>query len=214
VAGALNWLAAQLPTAKTAFYASRALSDDGRRLFFESYDSLLLRDTNGKRDLYLWEEAAGKEDCDEKGAELYVPSSGGCLSLISSGQGQSDVEFVDASSSGDDVFFKTPESLLAHDPGLIDIYDARVGGGFPPPPSPSPPCEGEACQPATTPPALATPSSSSFRGPANPEAQNPKPRCPKGKRRVRRAGKGRCVARQRKRTNRKAGSQRQGRTNR
>jgi hypothetical protein len=171
------------------------ISDDGRRLFFDSYDALLPRDTNGKADVYEWEAASGPSECAEKGADLYVASSDGCLSLISTGESPSDSEFLDASASGDDVFFTTNASLLPQDPGLIDIYDARANGGFPAPPSPPGPCQGEACLTAPPPPNDPTPASASFKGAGNATAKKAKARCAKGKARR----KGRCVAKRQKR---------------
>ena len=42
--------------------------------------------------------------------------------------------FLDASASGDDVFFATRERLAPTDTDeLVDVYDARVDGGFPAP---------------------------------------------------------------------------------
>lgn len=185
------WAAAQLPAPLTQLYSPRALSADGTRLFFESFDPLVSRDTNGRQDVYEWE-APGAGDCDEVNP-AFAPSAGGCLNLISSGQSPADSELLDASANGDDVFFTTAASLTPPDYGLIDIYDARVGGGFPPPALPGPECEGAACQsPSATPPPPA-PSSAAFRGPGNQGAPARARRCPRGKRRVRRRGKVRCV---------------------
>jgi hypothetical protein len=156
--------AATLPPAGYGPHFPRALSVDGSRLFFDSFDPLLPRDTNGKEDVYEWEAADSEEECVELGAELYVEASGGCLSLISSGQSKEDSEFIDASASGEDVFFTSGESLLSSDTGLIDVYDARVEGGFAQP-TPPPVCLGETCQPTVTPPDAATPSSSTYEGP-------------------------------------------------
>jgi hypothetical protein len=159
--------ASSLPTPTTNLYSPRALSVDGKRLFFNSFDALLPRDTNGTEDVYEWEKAPGREACEQMGADLYVAPTGGCLSLISSGESPQDSEFTDASADGRDVFFVTNASLLSQDPGLFDVYDARVGGGFPPPSPPPPNCVGEACKaPATAPndPAL---SSSSYEGPVD-----------------------------------------------
>jgi hypothetical protein len=91
-------------------------------------------------------------------------------------------------------------SLLPQDSGLFDIYDARVGGGLPIPPLPKPPCEGDACSAQIPAPEEQTPASSDYVAP--PEAsgeEKPKPRCAKGKRRVSRNGKSRCVAKKHKR---------------
>ncbi len=163
-----DWVAAQLPERQRALYARRSLSDDGSRLFFESYDALLPTDTNGTRDVYEWEEA-GSGDCTTEDANYFKPN-GGCLSLISSGTSPGDAEFVDASADGSDAFFTTESSLLPQDYGLIDVYDAREDGGLPPPPVPPPACEGEACQGPLAPPNDPTPGSSSYEGPGNPVA--------------------------------------------
>jgi hypothetical protein len=115
-------------------YKPRALSADGRRLFFDSADALVLADTNKRPDAYEWE-AQGEGSCGRVG---------GCLALISSGK-EDGASFVDASADGADAYFLTGRSLVVSDPGSIDLYDARVGGGFPQPPTPIP-CEGDACQ--------------------------------------------------------------------
>ncbi|MET0306888.1 MAG: hypothetical protein ABW196_11780 [Solirubrobacterales bacterium] len=183
-------IAAWLTMPMTSLHHPRVLTPDGRRLFFNSYDALLLRDTNGKADVYEWEAATGQKECDERGAELYVPSSGGCINLITSGQSPEDSELLDISANGNDAFFTTNSSLLPQDPGLVDVYDARVNGGLPASPEPPGPCQGEACQFAPPPPNDPTPASASFRGVGNPSASKPRPRCAKGKARR----KGRCVA--------------------
>jgi hypothetical protein len=125
---------------------SRHLSDDARRAFFASPDPLVPNDTNGKRDVYMWED--------------------GTLHLISTGQSIEDSLFSEASPSGDDVFFTTTERLVGWDTDSSpDLYDARVGGGLPEPPHPPVPCSEDQCQGAPSGrPLLATPSSSSFFG--------------------------------------------------
>jgi NHL repeat len=185
-----SWAAAQIPTWENQLYAPRALSEDGNRLFFESFERLVPRDTNGVQDVYEWERAASKAQCESLGAEAHVASSGGCLSLISSGEGPVDSEFADASPNGRDVFFRTASSLLPQDPGLVDLYDARELGGLPGPEPPEQPCQGEACQSPPPPPDAPTPSSFALQGKGN---VKPARGCPKGKRSVRRKGKARCV---------------------
>jgi hypothetical protein len=159
--------AAWLPFPENSLHTPRVISEDGGRMFFNSFDALLPRDTNGKADVYQWESASGQAACNEKGAELYVPGSGGCLSLITSGQSPQDSELLDISASGNDAFFTTNASLLPRDPGLVDVYDARVGGGIAEAPAPPPVCQGETCQPVVPAPAEQTPSSSSYVGPEN-----------------------------------------------
>ncbi len=179
--------AANLPGWAESQRASRLLSDDGNRLFFESVDPLVLSDTNGKKDVYEWQRGSDVAACEAVGAEAFVATAGGCISLISSGHSDEDSELVDASAGGRDVFLTTASSLSAEDPGLIDLYDAREGGGFPRV-HPAAACEGEACQGPVEPPRDPTPASSSFEGAGNVK-QIEKSRCAKGKARR----KGRCV---------------------
>jgi hypothetical protein len=181
-------LSAIMPGGANDLFTPRALSTDGNRLFFESFQALLPRDTNGKADVYEWQRASGGEACEEAGAELFVPSAGGCLSLISTGQSPVDSELADISPDGRDVFIRTQSSLLPQDSGLIDIYDARSNGGLPQPPAPPAACEGEACQGPLTPPNDPTPASSAFEGAGNVKEAPASCRKPKVPR------KGRCVA--------------------
>jgi len=155
-------------------------------------------DTNGVQDVYQWE-APGAGSCDTKDSNYFEPNEG-CISLISTGKSPYKSELVDSSADGSDVFFTTLSSIdEARDPGLVDIYDARVEGGFPPPPE-APECAGDACQSVPPPPNDQTPASAAFGGPGNPPAAKPRPRrCAKGK--VRR--KGRCVAKKHKRSSQK-----------
>jgi hypothetical protein len=199
------WQAAQIPTLDRGYHASRALSDDGERLFFESFEALVPGDTNGVQDVYQWK-AEGSGSCDA-GDSTFVKdpaeATGGCVELISSGESPRASSFVDADPSGDNVFIAALDELVAPDYGLVDIYDARVGGGFPYPQAP-PPCEGEACQSPPAVPEEPTPSSSSTAGTGN-VVGRPKPHCPRGKRRIVRRGHPRCVKKQRKQRKRAQG---------
>ena len=158
-------VAAWISPWETELYDPRALSVDGKRLFFNSFEALVPGDTNGAVDVYEWE-AAGEGGCEEESA-AFSARNGGCVRLISSGQNPARSEFLDANGDGSEVFFKTSASLLAQDPGLVDIYDARVNGGFPPPPNPPAVCEGEACQSPPVPPNDSTPASMIFGGPGD-----------------------------------------------
>jgi hypothetical protein len=155
--------------------------------YFESRDPLVGRDTNGRIDVYQWERA-GTGGCDEADPS-FAPSSGGCVDLVSSGQSLADSAFLDADPSGNNAFFTTLEGLVPQDYGLIDIYDARVGGGFPTPSPPTAPCEGEACQGPYRPPEDSAPASELFQGAGNVVEIPAKPKCKRGK--VKK--KGRCV---------------------
>ena len=179
--------AAWIPTWEHPLHASNVISADGRRIFFNSFDALLPRDTNGAQDVYEWE-VPGAGDCGEDSSD-YFPRNGGCLYLISSGESSEGSEFWEASPDGKDVFLTTASSLLPQDPGSVDIYDARIDGGFPPP-SKAAECEGEACQSPPGAPNDPTPASAALQGAGNLREGAPKQSCHKPK--VRR--KGRCVA--------------------
>jgi hypothetical protein len=136
-------------------YKPRALSANGRRVFFTSQDALVTSDSNsqpasgtGVPDVYQWE-AAGEGSC---------KLAGGCLEILSNGALPQGATFADASADGSDAYFLTESSLIPADPGQLDLYDARVGGGFPEA-APQIPCEGDACQilpPVPPDPSLAT----------------------------------------------------------
>lgn len=112
----------------------RNLSADGETVFFETDQGLVAGDANGRADVYMW--SAEK------------------LSLISTGKGTGPSEFLDASADGQNVFFTTRERLVGVDTdNQVDVYDARVNGGFPEPP-PLPACAGDACQPVSPQPTL------------------------------------------------------------
>lgn len=165
---------ATLPPWTTPFEQPRNISEGAVRLFFQSKDALALKDTNGRQDVYQFE-LAGSGGCSTESAS-YNTASGGCQDLISSGESGDEAYLDDSSASGADVFFATRQRLLPSDQDdHYDIYDARVGGGFPEPP-PHSECNAEACRPPVPPPgAAAPPASSTFSGPGNEkEARKPK----------------------------------------
>lgn len=184
--------AAYIPTWEHPLHASNVLSADGARLFFNANDALVPGDTNGAPDVYEWE-ALGTGGCNPKDSNYFI-QNGGCLYLISSGKSPTESEFWEASPDGRDVFFSTASSLVSQDPGSVDLYDARVGGGFPEPDEKAP-CAGEACQSPPAPPEFPAPASNSYDGPDNPP-RGGKTHCARGKRKVRRNGKTRCIPKQ------------------
>ena len=105
----------------------RSLDADGSRLFFTAGGPLVARDTNGKSDVYEYED--------------------GRPYLITTGTSTADSQFLDAGTNGNDVFFTTEQPLVPSDiDGTRDVYDARVDGGFSEAPPPAP-CAGDACRP-------------------------------------------------------------------
>jgi hypothetical protein len=136
-----------------------AMTDDGGAVVFETPEALSSADTDGVTDVYEWHD--------------------GQVSLISDGGG----EAMGISGSGRDIFFLTTQPLTAGDSGTeVDIYDARVEGGFPVPISA--PCSQEACHgaPPLQPQPAGTSATAAVSGPGSPltaetpPANQPKPR--------------------------------------
>jgi len=171
------------PRLTAATVSSRNLSADGNRAFFETDEALSIGDINKITDVYEWE-APGSGSCSEANP-AYSPINEGCIFLISSGTSPTFSQLIDASASGNDVFFLTRQALVGQDKDeLRDAYDARVGGGIASQnPPPSIPCESAgACHgPAQSPPAEAAPSTQTFVGPGNPPVKHKKPKKHKAK---------------------------------
>jgi hypothetical protein len=174
---------------------ARAISDDGGTIVFSTREPLSSRAVNKKLDVYVWHE--------------------GRVWLISTGLSQTDDENPVVSQTGRDVFFETTQSILPQDSdGLLDIYDARIGGGFPVPPVSAGGCSGDTCQgPPSVPSLLGAPASATFSGLGNPVAApaheprplgKPKPK-PKACRKLRVKGKVRCVKAKKSNTARRSG---------
>ena len=133
----------------TNAYQPRWVSEDGDRVFFDSTEALAAGDENGTWDVYEWERD-GTGSCE---------TGPGCVFLISSGRTRDGALFDDATPDGSDVFFTTRGQLTPEDMDeQSNVFDARVGGGFPYT-TPAGNCGSEgACRaPESTPPALAAP---------------------------------------------------------
>jgi hypothetical protein len=172
-------------------YTPRNYSENGGRLFFDSDDALVPHDSNGRQDVYEWEQD-GEGSCEQ---------ASGCIFPISDVAGNYESFFLDASPSGNDVFFATEDQLVPADTDShVDVYDARVDGGFPVSTEP-PSCDnGDSCKGPVSPQpgVFGAPASATFSGAGNltpaPAVKQtvkppPKPICKKGF--VRRHGK--CV---------------------
>jgi hypothetical protein len=148
-----HWLSGMLPGwAKPnlegigTIHQPRYLSSEGR-LFFNSAEALVPQDTNGRVDVYEYEPDGIGSCGDERG----------CVTLISGGTGSNDSTFVDASESGNDVFFVSASQLVSQDTdNATDMYDARACTAlslcFATPPVSPPACaSADACRPGPTP---------------------------------------------------------------
>jgi hypothetical protein len=165
----------------------RYLTDSGR-LYFDSQDRLSPLDTNGAVEDVYEREPASVGSC---------ARAGGCVLLISPGTGSIDSnllainEGAAGAPAGADVFFTSRQRLVGADTDeLIDVYDAREGGGFASErEAAAGPCQGEACQGSQgAGPSLAAPGSSNYTSTGNVKPAKSS-KCPKGK--VKRGGK--CV---------------------
>ncbi len=117
-----------------------AVSNDGSYVVFQSADGLTPGALNGFHGEFAY-------------AQNVYEYHNGNVYLISDGQDtshheeKSSVQVVGLSPSGQDVFFETADQLVGQDvDSQLDIYDARIDGGFAAPVSLLPSCSGDACQ--------------------------------------------------------------------
>ncbi len=141
----------------------RAMSTNGQCAFFDSADPLVPMDGNGTLDVYEWE-AQGSGRCQTSppaGASACgLPQ--GCVRLLSSGVDAAPTFFLGASADGANVFLGTHARLVKQDTDNAgDLYDARIGGGFPVHEKTGA-CEGDACQNPSLAQIDATPGSFTF----------------------------------------------------
>lgn len=165
----------------------RVVTDKGQ-VFFASTEKLVSSDTNSTWDVYEYDDATG-------------------LTLISTGHG-GPAKLAEVSADGRDVFFTTSDRLLKADTDtVLDIYDARVGGGIASQGTevPSVTCSGEDCLPAAAaPPGEARSGSEAISGPGNAYRAKQK-KCGKGFKVRKVKGKQRCVKQHKANKNRRQG---------
>jgi hypothetical protein len=157
------------------------LSGDGGTIAFLTPEPLVRADVNHDLDIYEWRDGALRLITDGVSDEASLSSP-------------SRPEVIAADRSGDNVLFGLvpPEGGLTgfeHD-GQLNLYDARIGGGFEPP-SPVVHCVEDSCQgPLRAAPGTASSSSSSFAGHGNLASKAKQGRCARKRGKARR----RCVA--------------------
>ena len=128
-----------------------SMTEEGSTVFFETAQSLVPRDSDGKYSVYEW-----------RGGEVALLSSG------STGRGD---HIVGMTPDGSQVFISTTDQLVPNGQvgGVGAIYDARVNGGFPYAEESG--CSGAACLGATNgSPMLPLVGSIGFMGPGSPTA--------------------------------------------
>jgi hypothetical protein len=152
------------------------LSGDGSTAAFPTKEALVEDDVNGDTDLYEW-----------RAGTAHLLTDG--ISDFQEGASAPWVWAVDQDGSNILFGLVPPNGSLTgfERDGVLNLYDARAGGGFVPP-APVTGCEGDSCQgPLASAPAAITPASAGYEGRGN-LGHGRKP-CGKGK--VRR--KGRCT---------------------
>jgi hypothetical protein len=139
-----------------------SLSSDGRRIFFETEEGLLVDDVDGVNDIYEWHVDSGE-------AKVSLISSGNTAEYPGIfGSRTTTNNIFGITPSGDDVVFGSWQQLVpaAGRDGVRGIYDARVGGGFPQPARAL--CAEAVCEsPSTPPPSLSFPASDKYAGKGN-----------------------------------------------
>lgn len=172
--------------------AGVSMSSDGSQIVFASPAALVPGAIN---DTCAFEAFGACESA----AENIYEWRDGKLGLISDGIDShslfhsSSTRLIGMNSAASDIFFTSADPLVPQDGDTqVDVYGARVDGGFPEPLGLTG-CEGEGCQGSPSPaPVFETPGSSGFAGAGNlapPPPPPPKPaprppKCRKGERKV------------------------------
>jgi hypothetical protein len=140
----------------TAAASSLSVAENGA-VAFESRDALTPHAVAGGENIYEYEDG-----------NTYLISTGDETVQVRLLSAAGVSRLLGISASGQDIFFKSNDSLVPQDTGTQTAwYDARAGGGFPAPTT-QPACLAGTCQgPLSTPPVLQTPSSASTAGGGN-----------------------------------------------
>lgn len=116
------------------------MDEHGTRIFFQTPDPLVAEDVNGGTF------PGGSFGATSQTTDVYEWENG-TVSLVSDGHSTTGASLDGTTPSGDDVFFTTRADLLPADAdGYDDIYDARVGGGFPESRTSTAPCAQQGCR--------------------------------------------------------------------
>ncbi len=146
--------------ASIGLFGANSISNDGSSIVFQSTLALVPGVNGANNNVYLWHDgnisliSDGLDHSNTSGDETAVTST----------------RLLGITPSGSDIFFTSHDRLVPEDvDNSNDLYDARVGGGFPyQPPVPCDPLAEASCQGPPAPvPSTPNPSSSAFSGPGN-----------------------------------------------
>ncbi len=173
--------------------SGRWVSEDGNSIAFTTREALFPGDTNDAEDAYLWRD----------GQLYHLPGSSRASA------GATPIRPI-VSRDGQTIAYHSTKRLTASDIDSVeDVYVLRPEGGFPT--ASKEICQAEACTgPPQTPPAEPAMGTEPQGAPGNVK-KSPIRSCPKGKHKVRRDGKVRCV-RNKKHRNKHNNSAKQKRT--
>lgn len=178
-----------------------SMSNDGEYVFFESPTGLTPAAANDvktgvgvgtgrtyyEENIYEWH--LGR---------VYLISDGRDTGATGAGTAVSDVRLIGSDASGANVFFTTADQLAPSDTDTqVDVYDARVDGGFPAPVEPHGCVEGECRGAGSLAPVLGEPISQAFEGAGNTSSQpagKPSGGKPAKQKAGKRCGKGRKLS--------------------
>ncbi|HEX5593209.1 MAG TPA: hypothetical protein VFX35_07670 [Solirubrobacterales bacterium] len=172
------------------------VSDDGTRVFFETTEALVDRDSTSANDVYEWQEeigGAGKVSLISSGRSVDYPAENSVLQPLTPKPNT----LLSVTPDGHDVAFLSQDVLApgAGEGGTSGIYDARVDGGFPAPEEEGT-CAEEGCKSAgagTVGPLPSGAPSEATNGGGNVKKHRPRHRCRSGQKhkRHRRCGRNR-----------------------
>ncbi len=145
----------------TRYFPASSLTADGNTFVFTSLRPFVPEDVNRNRDLYEWHDGSyrlitdGVTAYDDVRADPTGVTTGPVI--------------VGISPDGKDLVFKLAAQLTGHEiENTPQVFDARIDGGFSPPPSAPAPCVEDSCQgPLTSAPLLQAPGSLTLHGAAN-----------------------------------------------
>lgn len=147
------------------------LSGDGTTAAFATEEGLVSADVNQGTDIYEWRN--GVTGLITDGVSAFQESFLTAPQVVAVDRDGSDILFALISPQGNLTGFERDR--------LLNLYDARIGGGFEPPVAPAP-CEGDSCQgPLQAAPPSQQSASSVQQGEGNVKRGGPKRPCPRTK---------------------------------